>query len=118
MTRSSVMELGRMPHHHLHVVERELPMADILDMIRWLKENFLGYKWSIKHSSGGGNCLRCLQQGLQLALSRSAFFSCSSTSQSDSQIYRVSVQCLQVGSLLYKGEMVKVPTPTKVTFSQ
>ena len=43
MTRSSVMELGRMPHHHLHVVERELPMADILDMIRWLKENFLGY---------------------------------------------------------------------------
>ena len=40
MTRSSVMELGRMPHHHLHVVERELPMADILDMIRWLKENF------------------------------------------------------------------------------
>ena len=35
-----------------------------------------------------------------------------------SQSKTVSVQCLQVGGLLYKGEMVKVPTPTEVTFSQ
>ena len=35
-----------------------------------------------------------------------------------SQSETVSVQCLQVGGLLYKGEMVKVPTPTEVTFSQ
>ena len=35
VTRASVMELGRMPHHNLRVVERELPMANILDMIRW-----------------------------------------------------------------------------------
>ena len=48
MTRASVMELGRMPHHHLHVVERELPMADILDMIRWLQEKTFKYWWSIK----------------------------------------------------------------------
>ena len=36
VTRASVMELARLPHHNLHVVERELPMADVLDMIRWL----------------------------------------------------------------------------------
>ena len=35
VTRASVMELARLPHHNLHVVERELPMADVLDMIRW-----------------------------------------------------------------------------------
>ena len=35
VTRASVMELARLPHHNPHVVERELPMADVLDMIRW-----------------------------------------------------------------------------------
>ena len=35
VTRASVMELARLPHHNLHVVERELPMADVLDLIRW-----------------------------------------------------------------------------------
>ena len=47
VTRASVMELARLPHHNLHVVERELPMADVLDMIRWLVQTF-----SITRSAG------------------------------------------------------------------
>ena len=47
VTRASVMELARLPHHNLHVVERELPMADVLDMIRWPVQTF-----SITRSGG------------------------------------------------------------------
>ena len=94
------MELGRMPHNNLHVVERELPMADILAMNRG-PQNFLTINKTFL--TGVETCLRCLQRGLRPPLCRSANF-----------CFQRLHQVLQVGGLLYKGEMVQMPTPAEV----
>ena len=81
VTRASVMELARLPHHNLHVVERELPMADVLDMIRWLLQTFSIIRSGGKLPKnifpiffpifpGAVSCWRCLRLGPRPALSR------------------------------------------------
>ena len=81
VTRASVMELARLPHHNLHVVERELPMADVLDMIRWLVQTFSINRFGGKLPKnifaeivlifpGAVGCWRCLRLGPRPALSR------------------------------------------------
>ena len=67
VTRASVMELARLPHHNLHVVERELPMADVLDMIRWLVQTFsITQKWWQTAQEHFSNFLSNIPRGGQL----------------------------------------------------